>query len=74
MPSSPLVSPLPHSLPYAMQLRECRARIEDAALATEPPDRRLAPIIRDRIEELQAMLARIEEEHDAHRSTAGGKR
>ena len=56
---------------YAMLARECRNRIEDASLANGRPDRRLAPIIQNRIEALQAMLAQIEE---APQKAAGGKR
>ncbi len=56
---------------YAMLARECRTRIEDASLADGRPDRRLAPIIQNRIEALQAMLAQIE---NAPQKAAGGKR
>jgi hypothetical protein len=59
---------------YAMMLRECRTRIEDAALATHAPSPRLAPVIRERIAGLQAMLARIEKNGDLRRAAAGGKR
>jgi hypothetical protein len=44
---------------FALLVRECRARIEDAALASESPDERLAPIVRTRIAELEGMLARM---------------
>jgi hypothetical protein len=44
---------------YAMLIRECRGRIEDAALASERPDARLAPIVKNRIAELENMLARM---------------
>ncbi|MGY8680451.1 hypothetical protein Q2941_22000 [Bradyrhizobium sp. UFLA05-153] len=44
---------------FAMLVRECRARIEDAALASELPDGRLAPIVKNRIVELERMLARM---------------
>jgi hypothetical protein len=44
---------------FAMLVRECRARIEDAALASERPDGRLAPIVKNRIAELEGMLARM---------------
>jgi hypothetical protein len=44
---------------FAMLVRECRARIEDAALASERPDGRLAPIVKNRIAELEDMLARM---------------
>ncbi|ACL55672.1 hypothetical protein [Methylobacterium nodulans] len=59
---------------YAMLLRECRTRIEDAALATDAPSPRLAPVIRERIAELQAVLARIEENGEPRRAVAGAKR
>jgi hypothetical protein len=57
---------------FAMLVRECRARIEDAALADGRPDERLAPIIRDRIEGLKAMLAQIEG-HAKSRQASGGR-
>jgi hypothetical protein len=44
---------------FAMLVRECRARIEDAALTSERPDGRLAPIVKNRIAELEGMLARM---------------
>ncbi|GEC56964.1 hypothetical protein ABIF38_008781 [Bradyrhizobium japonicum] len=44
---------------FALLVRECRARIEDTALASEIPDERLAPIVRNRIVELEGVLARI---------------
>jgi hypothetical protein len=58
---------------YAMLLRECRTRIEGAALATDSPSLRLAPVIRERIVKLQKMLARIEGGTGARRA-AGGDR
>ena len=58
---------------YAMLVRECRTRIEDASLASGRPDKRLAPIIQNRIEALQAMLAQIEDHKDARQKAAGGK-
>ena len=60
---------------YAMLLRECRTRIEDAALSAETPSPSLAPVIRDRIAGLEEMLARIEGNGEARRAAvAGGKR
>jgi hypothetical protein len=59
---------------YALMLRECRTRIEDAALAMEAPSPRLAPVIRERIAGLQAMLARIEQGQKTRHAAAGGKR
>jgi hypothetical protein len=59
---------------YAMMLRECRARIEDAALASVHPDAGLAPIIRDRIATLQSMLARMEDQQNRRLGAAGGTR
>jgi hypothetical protein len=44
---------------FAMLVRECRARIEDAALASELPDDRLVPIVTNRIAELEGMLGRM---------------
>jgi hypothetical protein len=44
---------------YAMLVRECRGRIEDAALASERPDERLAPIVKNRIADLEDTLARM---------------
>jgi hypothetical protein len=58
---------------FAMLLRECRARIEDAALAADVPSPRLAPVIRERIASLQATLARFEGSAE-RRAAAGGKR
>jgi hypothetical protein len=58
---------------YAMLLRECRTRIEDAALAADTPSPRIAPVIRDRIAGLEEMLARIEGGNET-RIAAGGKR
>ena len=57
---------------YMMMLRECRARIEDAALTTARPSVGLAPIIRDRIATLQSMLARMEDQQRL--SATGGKK
>jgi hypothetical protein len=59
---------------YAMQVRECRTRIEDAALAVGRPDKRLAPIIRDRIEGLRAILASLEDSNDVRQKLAGESR
>jgi hypothetical protein len=56
---------------FVMLVRECRARIEDAALAEGRPDERLAPIIRDRIEGLKAILERIEGQAKTNK-VAGG--
>ena len=58
---------------YAMLLRECRTRIEDAALATDTPSMRLAPVIRERIAGLHQMLERIEGGKQTRRA-AGGDR
>lgn len=61
---------------YAMLVRECRRRIEDASLACDRPDAKLRPIIRSRIEALQALEARLAcppYGKDA-RKTAGGDR
>jgi hypothetical protein len=59
---------------YAMLVRECRTRIEDAALAVGRPDKRLAPIIRDRIEGLRAILASLEDSNDVRQKLAGERR
>jgi hypothetical protein len=58
---------------YAMLVRECRTRIEDASLADGRPSRRLEPIIRNRIDALEAMLARLQEP-DGRQAAAGGER
>ena len=57
-----------------MLLRECRGRIEDAALATGAPSPKLAPVIKERIAGLQAMLERFESNGEARLAAAGGKR
>jgi hypothetical protein len=58
---------------YAMLVRECRARIEDAALASERPDERLAPIVKKRIAELQSMLVRMDYREVRHTAGLGGR-
>ena len=58
---------------YAMLVRECRTRIEDASLASGRPNRRLEPIIRNRIDALEAMLARLQKS-DGCQAAAGGER
>jgi hypothetical protein len=57
---------------YAMLVRECRARIEEAALSSDRPDERLVPIVKSRIAELQSMLSRIGE-RDVRQAAMGGQ-
>lgn len=58
---------------FAMLVRECRARIEDAALASELPDGRLAPIVKSRIAELEGMLARMSHRERPRAANYGGR-
>jgi hypothetical protein len=58
---------------FAMLVRECRARIEDAALASERPDGRLAPIVKNRIAELEGMLARMVHREPLHIANFGAR-
>lgn len=55
-------------------LRECRTRIEDAALADAQPGDAVEGIIHARIERLQALLRRFKWEGAAKRVAAGGSR
>jgi hypothetical protein len=59
---------------YTMLVRECRARIEDAALASDRYDERIVPIVKNRIAELQTMLARLGERELRHIAGVGGGR
>ena len=43
---------------FRMLLRECKRRIEDAALSTAVPGKSIAPLIRAKIRELEAILHR----------------
>ncbi len=58
---------------FALLVRECRARIEDTALASDRPDARLAPIIRNRIGELEGLLERIVPSEPRLVANAGGR-
>jgi hypothetical protein len=58
---------------FAMLVRECRSRIEDAALASERPDGRLAPIVKDRIAELENMLTRMNQGEVFHIASFGAR-
>ncbi|MBI0537741.1 hypothetical protein D9599_19450 [Roseomonas sp. KE2513] len=55
-------------------LRECRARIEDAALSAPEPGADLEEVINARIEALQAQLKKIRENVAPVRLAAGGTR
>ena len=55
-------------------LRECRARIEDAALSDPEPGGDLEEVINARIETLQAQLRKIRENAAPVRLAAGGTR
>lgn len=55
-------------------LRECRARIEDAALSDPEPGGDLEEVINARIEALQAQLRKIRENAEPVRLAAGGTR
>lgn len=54
-----------------MLLRECRTRIEDAALTAESPSPELAPIIETRIKHLEEQLHRIRTAAQPHAVLAG---
>jgi hypothetical protein len=58
---------------FAMLVRECRSRIEDAALASEQPDRKLAPIVKNRIAELENMLTRMDQGEVFHIASFGAR-
>jgi hypothetical protein len=55
-------------------LRECRTRIEDAALSDPTPGGDLEEVINARIEALQAQLRKIRENATPVRLAAGGTR
>jgi hypothetical protein len=55
-------------------LRECRSRIEDAALADPQPGDPIQGIIHARIERLQELLRRVRWEDETKRVAAGGVR
>jgi hypothetical protein len=58
---------------FAMLVRECRSRIEDAALASERPDGRLAPIVKGRIAELENVLTRMNQGEVFHIANFGAR-
>lgn len=53
-------------------LRECRARIEDAALASAEPDPRLMPVLEARLKKLEAKLLSMKAVAAPLRAVAGG--
>jgi hypothetical protein len=55
-------------------LRDCRTRIEDAALADPQPGDPIAGIVEARIEQLNNLLRRLRWEDDAKRVAVGGMR